>query len=170
MSDSLIDLNVISEIDFAHPDDRHAGRYAQYIWEVKKYLAALGKPMSTDVVGNKILFTQFPQQKPGFRLFGKSSQNLRLPRGAGDPRPRHLQGTVFAGADGAGSQSRSLKMPLLLPISLPSRKSKAWPNSSAPDPHRLKIAVSKTELSLELAPNGVKLSTIMSTRIFKERL
>ena len=55
MSDSLIDLNVISEIDFAHPDDRHAGRYAQYIWEVKKYLAALGKPMlNWIVVGNKI--------------------------------------------------------------------------------------------------------------------
>ena len=54
MSDSLIDLNVISEIDFAHPDDRHAGRYAQYIWEVKKYLAALGKPMlNWIVVGNK---------------------------------------------------------------------------------------------------------------------
>lgn len=55
MSDSLIDLNVISEIDFAHPEERHAGRYAQYIWDVKKYLAAHGKPMlNWIVVGNKI--------------------------------------------------------------------------------------------------------------------
>jgi len=55
MSDSLIDLNVIAEIDFAHPDARHAGRYAQYIWDVKKYLAARGKPMlNWIVVGNKI--------------------------------------------------------------------------------------------------------------------
>lgn len=55
MSDSLIDLNVISEVDFAHPDDRHAGRYAQYIWDIKKYLAAHGKPMlNWIVVGNKI--------------------------------------------------------------------------------------------------------------------
>ena len=55
MSDSLIDLNVISEIDFAHPDTHHAGRYAQYIWEIKKYMAIHGKPMlNWIVVGNKI--------------------------------------------------------------------------------------------------------------------
>ncbi len=55
ISDSLIDLNVISEIDCARPDERHAGHYAQYIWDVKKYLASRGKPMlNWIVVGNKI--------------------------------------------------------------------------------------------------------------------
>ncbi len=55
ISDSLIDLNVISEIDFNNPEKHHAGHYAGYIWEVKKYLAAHGKSMlNWIVVGNKI--------------------------------------------------------------------------------------------------------------------
>ncbi len=55
ISDSLIDLNVISEIDFTRPEERHAGRYAQYIWDVKKQLAQRGHPMlNWIVVGNKV--------------------------------------------------------------------------------------------------------------------
>ena len=55
ISDSLIDLNTISEIDFAHPEKHHAGHYAGYVWDVKKHLAAQGKPpLNWIVVGNKI--------------------------------------------------------------------------------------------------------------------
>lgn len=55
ISDSLIDLNVLSEIDGLKPESKQAGHYAQYIWEVKKQLAAKGKPMlNWIVVANKI--------------------------------------------------------------------------------------------------------------------
>lgn len=55
MADSLIDLNVLSEVNPNQPDIKHAGHYAQFVWEVKKKLAAEGKPLlNWIVVGNKI--------------------------------------------------------------------------------------------------------------------
>ncbi len=76
ISDSLIDLNVISEIDFTHPDTHHAGRYAQYIWEVKKYLASLGKPMlNWIVVGNKISSLNSRNKKQVFGYLEKAAKN-----------------------------------------------------------------------------------------------
>lgn len=55
MSDSLIDLNVLAEIDGMHPDSKKAGHYAQFVWEIKKQLAARGKPLlNWIVVGNKV--------------------------------------------------------------------------------------------------------------------
>ncbi len=75
ISDSLIDLNVISEIDFSHPDERHAGRYAQYIWDVKKYMAAHGKPMlNWIVVGNKISSLNSRNKNQVFGYLEKASK------------------------------------------------------------------------------------------------
>lgn len=55
ISDSLIDLNAISEIDFITGREGKPGHYASYIWDVKKHLAAQGKPyLNWIVVGNKV--------------------------------------------------------------------------------------------------------------------
>lgn len=55
ISDSLIDLNVLADIDFEKEKIGQPGHYANYIWEVKKYLASLGKPyLNWIVVGNKL--------------------------------------------------------------------------------------------------------------------
>lgn len=55
ISDSLIDLNVLADIDFENEKIGQPGHYANYIWEVKKYLASLGKPyLNWIVVGNKL--------------------------------------------------------------------------------------------------------------------
>ncbi len=53
MSDSLIDLNVLSQID--SQNNNQVGHYAQYVWEVKKTLAQQNKTMlNWIVVGNKV--------------------------------------------------------------------------------------------------------------------
>lgn len=55
ISDSLIDLNVLSEIDFDAGRVGKPGHYANYIWDVKKFLAAQGKTyLNWIVTGNKI--------------------------------------------------------------------------------------------------------------------
>jgi chromosome partitioning protein len=55
LSDSLIDLNVLTELDNQTPEKHKAGHYAQFVWEIKKHLAMKGKPMlNWIVVGNKI--------------------------------------------------------------------------------------------------------------------
>ena len=55
ISDSLIDLNVLSEIDFEAGRVGKPGHYASYIWDVKKYLASQGKAyLNWIVTGNKI--------------------------------------------------------------------------------------------------------------------
>ncbi len=55
ISDSLIDLNVLSEIDKDNPEKHHAGHYAQFIWDMRKYRAQHGKQLlNWIVVGNKI--------------------------------------------------------------------------------------------------------------------
>lgn len=59
IGDSLIDLNSISEIDFATGKAGKPGCYANYIWDVKKHLAAQGKNyLNWIVVGNKISNTR----------------------------------------------------------------------------------------------------------------
>ena len=59
IGDSLIDLNSISEIDFSTGKAGKPGVYANYIWEVKKALAAQGKNyLNWIVVGNKISSTK----------------------------------------------------------------------------------------------------------------
>ncbi|MDO4184505.1 MAG: division plane positioning ATPase MipZ [Rhodospirillales bacterium] len=55
ISDSLIDLNVLSEIDKDNPEKHHAGHYAQFVWDMRKYRAQHGKQLlNWIVVGNKI--------------------------------------------------------------------------------------------------------------------
>lgn len=55
ISDSLIDLNVLSEIDKDNPEKHHAGHYAQFVWEMRKYRAQHNKQLlNWIVVGNKI--------------------------------------------------------------------------------------------------------------------
>ncbi len=55
ISDSLIDLNVLSEIDKDNPEKHHAGHYSQFIWDIRKFRAQHGKqPLNWIVVGNKI--------------------------------------------------------------------------------------------------------------------
>lgn len=55
ITDSLIDLNSISDIDFNSGKAGKPGCYASYIWDVKKYLASQGKNyLNWIVTGNKI--------------------------------------------------------------------------------------------------------------------
>ena len=59
IGDSLIDLNSISEVDISTGKAGKPGVYANYIWEVKKALAAQGKNyLNWIVVGNKISSTK----------------------------------------------------------------------------------------------------------------
>lgn len=54
-SDSLIDLNVIADIDFSTKKVGRPSHYAEHIWEVKKQLASQGKPyLNWIVVGNRV--------------------------------------------------------------------------------------------------------------------
>jgi len=55
ISDSLIDLNSISEIDYDSGKAGKPGCYANYIWDIKKHLASQGKNyLNWILVGNKI--------------------------------------------------------------------------------------------------------------------
>lgn len=55
ISDSLIDLNVIADIDFASGKVMAPGHYANFIWDSKKYLASQGKAyLNWIITGNKI--------------------------------------------------------------------------------------------------------------------
>lgn len=55
MSDSLIDLNVIADIDYKTDRILKPGHYSNFIWDIKKYLASQGKPyLNWIVAGNKI--------------------------------------------------------------------------------------------------------------------
>lgn len=54
ISDSMIDVSVIADIDYAKEKVTNPGPYAEYVWEMKKYLASQGKPyLNWIVVGNK---------------------------------------------------------------------------------------------------------------------
>ncbi|MDR1694029.1 MAG: division plane positioning ATPase MipZ [Lactobacillaceae bacterium] len=55
ISDSLLDLNVMADIDFNTKKIGKPGHYANHIWDVKKYLAARNKPyLNWVVAGNRI--------------------------------------------------------------------------------------------------------------------
>ncbi len=55
ISDSLIDLNVIADIDFETGKVKAPEHYANYIWEAKKFLASQGKSyLNWIICGNKI--------------------------------------------------------------------------------------------------------------------
>lgn len=55
ISDSLIDLDVIANIDYKKQKIGQPGPYANFIWDTKKYLAAQGRPyLNWIVVSNKV--------------------------------------------------------------------------------------------------------------------
>lgn len=55
ISDSLIDLSVFADIDLKTKKIIKPSHYTEHIWDVKKYLAAQGKPfLNWIVVGNKL--------------------------------------------------------------------------------------------------------------------
>lgn len=55
ISDSLIDLNVLADIDIETNRIRMPGHYANFIWDTKKYLASQGKSyLNWIVTGNKL--------------------------------------------------------------------------------------------------------------------
>ena len=75
ISDSLIDLNVLADIDFENEKIGHPGHYANYIWEVKKYLASLGKPyLNWIVVGNKLSSYNSKNKQVVFQYLEKMSK------------------------------------------------------------------------------------------------
>lgn len=55
ISDSLVDLSAIADIDPSNGDLLRAGHYAEFVWETKKNLAAQGLPyLNWIICGNKI--------------------------------------------------------------------------------------------------------------------
>lgn len=55
ISDSLVDLDVLADIDFYKDKISSPGPYANFIWDIKKQLASKGKPyLNWIVVGNKL--------------------------------------------------------------------------------------------------------------------
>ena len=75
IGDSLIDLNSISEIDFKTGKVGKPGSYANYIWDVKKHLAATGKNyLNWIVVGNKISATRSNNKTLVFDYLDKLSK------------------------------------------------------------------------------------------------
>ena len=75
ISDSLIDLNVLSEIDFEAGKVGRPGHYANYIWDVKKYLASQGKTyLNWIVVGNKISTLKSHNKKIFFEYLNELSK------------------------------------------------------------------------------------------------
>ncbi|MBR1605186.1 MAG: AAA family ATPase [Alphaproteobacteria bacterium] len=75
ITDSLIDLNLISEIDFNSGKAGKPGVYANYVWDVKKYLASQGKSyLNWIVVGNKIGSTKSRNKNIVFEYLEKLSK------------------------------------------------------------------------------------------------
>lgn len=75
ITDSLIDLNVIADIDFSSGKVLAPGHYANYIWEAKKYLAAQGKAyLNWIVAGNKISASRSRNKTVVFEYLEKLSK------------------------------------------------------------------------------------------------
>lgn len=75
IGDSLIDLNSISEVDLATGKIGKPGCYANYIWEVKKYLASQNKNyLNWIIVGNKISSTKSHNKNVVFDHMNKLSK------------------------------------------------------------------------------------------------
>lgn len=54
MTDSLVDLSALADIDSADGSLKNPGPYAEFVWETKKRLAARGKPyLNWIICGNK---------------------------------------------------------------------------------------------------------------------
>lgn len=59
MTDSLVDMGALADIDFADARVKAPGHYADFVWETKKQLAARGKSFLNWIVcGNKISATR----------------------------------------------------------------------------------------------------------------
>ena len=95
ISDSFIDLNVLGTIDEENPKRQQAGQYAQFVWEIKKYLAQQGKPLlNWIVVGNKIS----PFNSRNKNLFFEHLQKISKMYGfrvAGNLRDRTIYKEMF---------------------------------------------------------------------------
>ncbi len=55
ITDSLVDLSAVADIDFDSGKIKTPGHYAEFVWDIKKVLAAQGRPyLNWIVCGNKI--------------------------------------------------------------------------------------------------------------------
>lgn len=55
ITDSLVDLNAIADIDFGNNKIKSPGHYAEFVWDIKKFLASQGKAyLNWIICGNKI--------------------------------------------------------------------------------------------------------------------
>ena len=98
ISDSMIDVSVIADIDYAKEKITNPGPYAEYVWETKKCLA--GQTLSElDCRRQQIVQYQFPQQKSGFHLSQKNCPHVRLSLFGGNERPDDIQRTFLGRAD-----------------------------------------------------------------------
>ncbi len=75
ISDSLIDLNVIADIDYTTGKVKMPGHYAEYIWDTKKYLASQGKAyLNWIITGNKISASRSKNKALVFNYLEKLSK------------------------------------------------------------------------------------------------
>lgn len=75
ISDSLIDLNVLADVDFLTERLKAPGHYANFVWEIKKELAKKGKPcLNWIVVGNKVSSFNSKNKQKVFELLEKISK------------------------------------------------------------------------------------------------
>ena len=75
ITDSLVDLNVLADIDYAGGKIRRPGHYADFIWETKKYLAAQEQPFLNWIVcGNKTASTRSRNKNTVFDYLEKLSK------------------------------------------------------------------------------------------------
>lgn len=75
ITDSLIDLNVIADIDYNTGRVRSPGHYANYVWETKKYLAARGQAyLNWIICGNKTSSTRSRNKNNVFEYLHKLSK------------------------------------------------------------------------------------------------
>lgn len=87
MSDSLIDLSIMADIDFAKEKISAPGPYANFIWDTKKLLALKGKPyLNWIVVGNKFTNLNSKNKEVVFSYLDKMSKlyGFRFLRGIKD--------------------------------------------------------------------------------------
>lgn len=87
ISDSLIDLSIMADIDFVQDRITAPGHYANFIWETKKHLAAQGKAyLNWIVVGNKFSNINSKNKEVVFTYLDKMSKlyGFRFLRGIKD--------------------------------------------------------------------------------------
>ena len=75
ISDSLIDLNVIADIDYETGKINAPGHYANFVWETKKFLASQGKAyLNWIIAANKISPTRSRNKEIVFDYLQKISK------------------------------------------------------------------------------------------------